>query len=98
MDNRQERAERPDPVRPDPEIHEGDDLHLHVDDEEGGRDAHQQNGGRGDDEPDEPEVRREEIEDAAAEQDDDGDQADGQDRQDRQQGEDHLAGQCQPAP
>ena len=32
VDHRQERAERPHPVRPDPQVHERDDLHLHVDD------------------------------------------------------------------
>ena len=58
VDDRQERPERPDPVRPDPEVHQGDDLHLHVDDQEGGRDAHQQDGRRRDHEPDEPDVRR----------------------------------------
>ena len=55
--------ERPDPVRPDPEVHQGDDLHLHVDDQERGRDAHQQDGRRGDDEPDDQQVRGQEVED-----------------------------------
>jgi hypothetical protein len=48
----QQRAERPDPIRPDPKIHQGDDLHLHVDDQERGRDGHQQDHRRRDDEPD----------------------------------------------
>ena len=46
-----------DPVRADAKVHQGDDLHLHVDDDERGRDAEQQDRRDGDHEPDDVDVR-----------------------------------------
>ena len=58
VDHRQQRPVRADSFRADPQVHQRDDLHLHVDDQEGRRDGHEQDHRGGDDEPRDRQVRR----------------------------------------
>ena len=90
VDDGQERAPRAHPVRPDPEVHEGDQLHLQVDVQEGDRDRDHQDDRRRGDEPDDPHVRGEDVDDRAAEDRDHRDEPDRQDQQDRDEREDDL--------
>ncbi len=66
VDDAHRRAPRPDPIGPDAQVHAGDDLELEIDQDEGRRDRHQQDGRGRDDESDERQVGPEEVEERRA--------------------------------